>query len=81
MVPTAPGKRSAPIEQIIWHSSLTSTVTAGIGDGLGGIRRRASLVGAITDTVAKIGVVAVARDVSSLAVELGLGDVDHVVEA
>ena len=45
------------------------------------LRRRASLVGAVTNTVCKVHLAAVARDVTGAAAELSLGDVDHVANA
>ena len=59
----------------------TGAEAVGKANGLSGISGAASLVGAVTDTVAEVGVVAVARDVASGTAELGLSDGDHVGEA
>jgi hypothetical protein len=62
-------------------SSLTLAVLGAEGDDGGGLAGTASLVGAVTDTVAEVGLPAVAEDVTLAAAELGGRNAKHVVDA
>ena len=67
-----------------WRCSwivLTRAVLGTEGDHGGGLAGTASLVGAVTDTVAEVGLPAVAEDVVLTAAELGSGNAEHVVDA
>ena len=61
--------------------SRTLAVGSAEGDYGSGIARGASLVGAITNTIAKVGVGAVAGSVADIATKLLGRNVDHVVDA
>ena len=60
---------------------LTRAVLGTEGDHGGGIAGTASLVGAVTHTVAEVGLPAVAEDVVLTAAELGSRNAEHVVDA
>ena len=60
---------------------LTRAVLGTEGDHGGCLTRAASLVGAVTDTVAEVGLPAVAEDVVLAAAELGSRNAEHVVDA
>lgn len=62
-------------------SSLTLAVLGAEGDDGGGLAGTASLVGAVTDTVAEVGLAAVAEDVTLAAAEGGGRNSKHVVDA
>lgn len=60
---------------------LTSTVLGTEGDDGVGLAGTAGLVGAVTHTVAEVGLPAVAEDVVLTAAELGGRNAEHVVDA
>ena len=60
---------------------LTRAVLGTKGNHGGGLAGAASLVGAVTDTVAEVGLLAVAEDVVLAAAELGSRNAEHVVDA
>lgn len=60
---------------------LTLAVLGTEGDDSVGLAGTASLVGAVTHTVAEVGLLAVAEDVVLAAAELGGGNAEHVVDA
>jgi hypothetical protein len=60
---------------------LTLAVLGAEGDHGGGLAGTASLVGAVTDTVAEVGLLAVAEDVVLATAELSSRDAEHVVDA
>lgn len=62
-------------------SSLTLAVLGTEGDDGSGILSTASLVGAVTNTVAEVGLPAVAEDVTLAAAEGGGRKAKHVVDA
>lgn len=59
----------------------TGTEAVGKANGLSGISGAASLVGAVTDTVAEVGLAAVAGNVALSAAELGVRNAEHAVDA
>ena len=59
----------------------TRAVGGAVGNGGGGVLGRTGLAGAVADAVAKVDVGTVAGNVATLAAKLGLGYLDHVVEA
>lgn len=61
--------------------SLTLAVLGAEGDDGGGLAGTASLVGAVTDTVAEVGLPAVAEDVTLTAAEGRGRNAKHVVDA
>ena len=68
----------------IWRYSwiiLTRAVLGTESDHGGGLAGAASLVGTVTDTVAEVGLPAVAEDVVLAAAELGSRNAEHVVDA
>ena len=60
---------------------LTRAVLGTEGDHGSGLAGAASLVGAVTHTVAEVGLAAVAEDVALAAAELGGRNAEHVVDA
>jgi hypothetical protein len=60
---------------------LTLAVLGAEGDHGGSLAGAASLVGAVTDTVAEVGLLAVAEDVVLATAELGSRNAEHVVDA
>ena len=60
---------------------LTRAVLGTEGDHSAGLAGAASLVGAVTDTVAEVGLSAVAENVALTAAELGGRNAEHVVDA
>lgn len=60
---------------------LTRAVLGTESDHGGGLARTASLVGTVTDTVAEVGLPAVAEDIVLAAAELGSRNAEHVVDA
>jgi len=60
---------------------LTLAVLGAEGDDSGGILGTASLVGAVTDTVAEVGLAAVAENVLLAAAERRGRNAEHVVDA
>jgi hypothetical protein len=60
---------------------LTLAVLGTESDNGGSLRRTASLVGAVTHTVAEVGLLAVAEDVVLTAAELSGRNAKHVVDA
>jgi hypothetical protein len=60
---------------------LTSTDGGAVGEDLGVDWVTASLERAVTETVSKVGVGAVASGIAGCAAELGVGDLDHVGDA
>jgi hypothetical protein len=69
------------VEECNCRSSLTLAVLGAEGDDGGGLAGTASLVGAVTDTVAEVGLPAVAEDVALAAAEGGGRNAKHVVDA
>jgi hypothetical protein len=63
------------------NQSLTCTVTGSITNGTSSLISRAGLVGAVANTVTKVGVVTVADNITTGTTKVGLGNADHVVEA
>ena len=67
-----------------WRCSwivLTRAVLGTESNDGGSLGRTASLVGAVTHTVAEVGLPAVAEDVVLAAAELGSRNAEHVVDA
>lgn len=62
-------------------TSLTLAVLSTEGDHGGGIAGAACLVGAVTDTVAEVGLAAVALNIALTAAELRGRDAEHAVDA
>jgi hypothetical protein len=63
------------------HVMLTSAVGVGKANSIGGLGGGTGLVGAIADTVAKVGLGAVASNVADGAAKVGQSNANHVVEA
>lgn len=62
-------------------TSLTLAVLSAEGDHGGGIAGAAGLVGAVTNTVAEVGLAAVALNITLSAAELRGRDAEHAVDA
>lgn len=64
---------------MLWRG-LTLAETGSVANGLTGLFSRASLAGAVADTVGPVGLAAEAGSVASGATKLSVGDQVHVVD-
>lgn len=65
---------------VLRQTRLTLTEASGVANSLVSLLRRASLTGAVADTVGPVGFIAVARGVASSTTELRVSDAVHVVD-